>query len=98
MRLFGYVRVSTSQQSLNLQIKSLQEASVKESRIFTGKIGFRGSRKLLKNLNNYIGVANVAFDVIEHNRLQEWGEECCQCGELLRTPKAKCCANCSLKV
>lgn len=37
MRLFGYARVSTSQQSLDIQIKSLQEAGVQEHRIFTDK-------------------------------------------------------------
>ncbi|MQC12879.1 transposase [Morganella morganii] len=37
MRLFGYARVSTSQQSLNIQIKSLKEAGVKANRIFTDK-------------------------------------------------------------
>jgi len=38
MRLFGYARVSTSQQSLDIQIKTLQESGVKESRIFTDKV------------------------------------------------------------
>ena len=38
MRLFGYARVSTSQQSLDIQIKTLLESGVKESRIFTDKI------------------------------------------------------------
>ncbi|MBW4597508.1 MAG: recombinase family protein [Brasilonema angustatum HA4187-MV1] len=37
MRLFGYARVSTSQQSLELQVKKLQEANVNPSRIFTDK-------------------------------------------------------------
>lgn len=37
MRLFGYARVSTSQQSLNLQIKALKSAGVEEKRIFTDK-------------------------------------------------------------
>lgn len=38
MRLFGYARVSTSQQSLDSQIKALKEAGVKPSRIFTDKV------------------------------------------------------------
>jgi DNA invertase Pin-like site-specific DNA recombinase len=38
MRLFGYARVSTSQQSLNIQINTLKVAGVKVSRIFTDKI------------------------------------------------------------
>lgn len=37
MRLFGYARVSTSQQSLDIQIKALKEAGVSENRIFTDK-------------------------------------------------------------
>ncbi len=37
-RLFGYARVSTSQQSLDIQVKALKEAGVKASRIFTDKI------------------------------------------------------------
>jgi DNA invertase Pin-like site-specific DNA recombinase len=38
MRLFGYARVSTSQQSLDIQIKALKKAGVKTNRIFTDKI------------------------------------------------------------
>ncbi|MHA3259294.1 recombinase family protein [Yersinia pseudotuberculosis] len=37
MRLFGYARVSTSQQSLDIQIKILKDAGVKANRIFTDK-------------------------------------------------------------
>lgn len=37
MRLFGYARVSTSTQSLDIQVKALQEMGVKNSRIFTDK-------------------------------------------------------------
>lgn len=37
MRLFGYARVSTSQQSLALQVKALKNAGVQASRIFTDK-------------------------------------------------------------
>ncbi|MES2215491.1 MAG: recombinase family protein [Pseudomonadota bacterium] len=37
-RLFGYARVSTSNQSLEIQKKALVEAGVKESRIFCDKL------------------------------------------------------------
>lgn len=37
MRLFGYARVSTSQQSLDIQVKALIDAGVREQRIFTDK-------------------------------------------------------------
>lgn len=37
MRLFGYGRVSTNQQSLDIQIAALKEAGVEDHRIFTDK-------------------------------------------------------------
>ena len=37
MRLFGYARVSTSQQSLDVQVNALKGAGVKVNRIFTDK-------------------------------------------------------------
>ncbi|HCP5224772.1 TPA: recombinase family protein [Legionella pneumophila] len=37
MRLFGYARVSTSQQSLDIQINELKDAGVKSHRLFTDK-------------------------------------------------------------
>lgn len=38
MRLFGYARVSTSQQSLDIQVNALKEAGVEKNRIFTDKV------------------------------------------------------------
>lgn len=37
MRTFGYARVSTSQQSLDIQVNALKKAGVRENRIFTDK-------------------------------------------------------------
>jgi len=37
MRLFGYARVFTNQQSLDIQIRALRDAGVKANRIFTDK-------------------------------------------------------------
>ena len=45
MRMFGYARVSTSQQSLDAQIKTLRTHKVWKSRIFTDKAsGSQGDR------------------------------------------------------
>ncbi|KAA3529855.1 recombinase family protein, partial [Pseudomonas savastanoi] len=38
MRLFGYARVSTSQQSLDVQINALKAENVSAARIFTDKV------------------------------------------------------------
>ena len=52
MRLFGYARVSTSQQSLDIQIKALKNAGVKTNRIFTDKLsGGNSNREGLKTLS-----------------------------------------------
>lgn len=37
MRTFGYARVSTSQQSLDIQVKTLLDAGVAKHRIFTDR-------------------------------------------------------------
>lgn len=49
MRVFGYARVSTSQQSLDSQIKTLKEKGVKKSRIFSDKTSGKNMER--KGLN-----------------------------------------------
>ena len=41
MRLFGYARVSTSRQALDSQVRALQEAGVKQHRIFADQVSGR---------------------------------------------------------
>lgn len=72
MRLFGYARVSTSQQSLKIQKKTLQEKGVKESRIFSDV----GSRD---NLNreglNLLRIKVEEGDLILVTRLDRLGSD-----------------------
>ena len=46
------------------------------------------------NFEEMTGYEGVHFDIIHHHRLSQWGEECPQCHQLLRTPLAKIFANC----
>ncbi len=56
MRLFGYARVSTSQQSLDLQVRALKDAGVKANRIFTDKAsGSSTDREGLEALLQIVG-------------------------------------------
>ena len=72
MRLFGYARVSTSQQSLDIQIKALKNAKVETSRIFTDKIsGSNLDRGGLKTL--FVKVE--AGDVILVTKLDRLGRD-----------------------
>ena len=72
MRLFGYARVSTSTQSLDIQINALNEAGVKESRIFTDKkSGSHTEREGLRLLR----VKVEAGDVILVKKLDRLGRD-----------------------
>ena len=72
MRLFGYARVSTHQQSLDIQIKSLKDAGVGASRIFTDKAsGSNDDRGGLRTLR----VKVEEGDVILVNKLDRLGRD-----------------------
>lgn len=59
-RLFGYGRVSTSQQSLSIQIKALKDAGVEEHRIFTDKAtGKNTDRAGLDSIRAKVEAADV---------------------------------------
>lgn len=72
MRLFGYARVSTSQQSLDTQIKTLKEAGVVKSRIFSDKT--TGSHVKRKSLD-LLRVKIEASDVILVTKLDRLGRD-----------------------
>jgi DNA invertase Pin-like site-specific DNA recombinase len=72
MRLFGYARVSTNQQSLDIQVKALREAGVAASRIFTDKAsGSDGDREGLRLL----GVKVEEGDLILVKKLDRLGRD-----------------------
>lgn len=72
MRLFGYARVSTSKQSLDLQITALKNAGVQENRIFTDTIS--GSRSNRDGLN-MLRVKVEKGDVILVKKLDRLGRD-----------------------
>lgn len=72
MRLFGYARVSTSQQSLDVQVNTLGEAGVRASRIFTDKMtGTHANRDGL----NLLQVKVEEGDVILVKKLDRLGRD-----------------------
>ncbi|MGE4686824.1 recombinase family protein [Yersinia enterocolitica] len=72
MRLFGYARVSTNQQSLDIQIKTLKEAGVASSRIFTDKAS--GSHTNREGLD-LVRMKVEAGDVILVKKLDRLGRD-----------------------
>jgi DNA invertase Pin-like site-specific DNA recombinase len=89
MRLFGYARVSTSQQSLDIQLKALKEAGVKASRIFSDKVS--GSHVQRDGLT-LLRVKIEEGDVILVKKLDRLGRDTADMIALMgscgRTPKS----------
>ena len=81
MRLFGYARVSTNEQSLNTQIKALKEAGVKENRIFTDKTS--GSHTDRDGLN-LLRVKVEEGDVILIKKLDRLGRDTADMIQLIK--------------
>ena len=81
MRKFGYARVSTSQQSLDVQVKSLEEAGVRSDRIFTDKVsGSHMDREGLKLLR----VKVEEGDVILVKKLDRLGRDTADMIQLIK--------------
>ncbi len=82
MRLFGYARVSTSQQSLDIQVKALKAQGVKENRIFADKMsGAHVSREGL----NLLQVKVEEGDVILVKKLDRLGRDTADMIQLIKT-------------
>jgi DNA invertase Pin-like site-specific DNA recombinase len=81
MRLFGYARVSTSQQSLDVQVNALQEAGVKAHRIFTDKTtGTTANREGL----NLLQVKVEEGDIILVKKLDRLGRDTADMIQLIK--------------
>lgn len=81
MRLFGYARVSTSQQSLDIQVHALKEAGVKSHRIFTDKTtGTTANREGL----NLLLVKVEDGDVILVKKLDRLGRDTADMIQLIK--------------
>lgn len=72
MRLFGYARVSTSQQTLDIQVKALKEAGVRPSRIFSDKATGSNTDRMGLNL---LRVKVEEGDVILVKKLDRLGRD-----------------------
>nr|WP_267196362.1 recombinase family protein [Escherichia coli] len=88
MRLFGYARVSTSQQSLDLQVRALKDAGVKANRIFTDKAsGSSTDREGLDLLRMKVEEG----DVILVKKLDRLGRDTADMIQLIKEFDGHCC-------
>ncbi|QHI96505.1 recombinase family protein (plasmid) [Aristophania vespae] len=81
MRLFGYARVSTSQQSLDIQIRMLRDAGVRANRIFADKAS--GSSTDRKGLD-LLRIKVEEGDVILVKKLDRLGRDTADMIQLIK--------------
>jgi DNA invertase Pin-like site-specific DNA recombinase len=81
LRLFGYGRVSTNQQFLDMQIESLKNAGVSPARIFTDKAS--GSNIKREGLN-LLKVKVEKGDVILVTKLDRLGRDTADMIQLIK--------------
>ena len=81
MRYFGYARVSTSQQSLDIQVKALKEAGVKLSRIFTDRAS---GQHINRDGLDLLRVKVEAGDVILVKKLDRLGRDTADMIQLIK--------------
>jgi hypothetical protein len=78
-----------------------QISKIKEYRTIHGCDLRTARRQVHAEANNLFhdmtGVEMENYETIYHHRLALYGQECPGCGHLLRTSRAKYCANCGLK-
>jgi DNA invertase Pin-like site-specific DNA recombinase len=82
LRLFGYARVSTSQQSLDIQVTALKNAGARKDRIFSDKIS--GSKIDRAGLN-LLKLKVEAGDVILVKKLDRLGRDTADMIQLIKT-------------
>jgi DNA invertase Pin-like site-specific DNA recombinase len=82
MRLFGYARVSTHQQSLQLQMDALRQAGVSDSRIFSDVAS--GSSQTKREGLNLLRLKVEAGDVIFVKKLDRLGRDTADMVQLIK--------------
>ena len=82
MRLFGYARVSASQQSLDIQVKALKDARVKANRIFTDKASGSSADRDRRDL---LRMKVEKGDVILVKKLDRLGRDTADMIQLIKT-------------
>ncbi|MCP4395548.1 MAG: recombinase family protein [Alphaproteobacteria bacterium] len=81
MRLFGYARVSTSQQSLDIQIKALKNAGVSEKRIFADK---ESGSHVNRDAFNLLRIKVEEGDVILVKKMDRLGRDTADMVQLIK--------------